>query len=65
MSGLDGCKRCPTCHLAPKMSMEHRLWGGPGQDCVLRCERHGFVAQGDTLEMAVKNWNAFIGSVAA
>lgn len=53
---LEGCKRCPKCHLIPEVQFE-----APG--IWLACNQHGYRAVGDTLDKAVKHWNRFISYV--
>lgn len=61
LTALDGCKRCPTCHEVPKMSIED---GYQQKDLVwLHCQPHGNIAAGETLEQAVTNWNRWVDQV--
>lgn len=62
---MTGCKRCPTCLHLPTVTMEPKVLNQLGEDTVLRCQMHGHVAQGDTVEMAVINWNKWISYVIA
>ncbi len=55
---MDGCERCPTCHLVPAVKPEER--SGAIFAIVLACEQHGHEAQGETLEKAVANWNHYV-----
>lgn len=53
MMSLDGCKRCPDCHLVPTVTFEC-----PGT--WLSCDEHGHRAVGDTLTKAVEHWNRYV-----
>lgn len=50
--------RCPGCFIQPDVAFE-------GDKVILECKRHGHIAQGDSLEMAVVNWNQYISFVRA
>ena len=54
IEGMNGCMRCPSCHLLPLIHVDHKtgIW--------LQCERHGHIANGITLEQAVKHWNHYV-----
>lgn len=57
---MTGCKRCPTCQIVPEPMIETSRYSKTGFCIVLRCLRHGHVAQGDTVAQAVKHWNYYI-----
>jgi hypothetical protein len=59
IKGMDGCKRCPDCLKVPTTSIiESAFDNRPVAE--LRCELHGHVAQGDTVEQAVHHWNIYV-----
>lgn len=51
---MENCERCPQCHKVPSVDMdkENIVW--------LSCALHGHMAQGDTLDKAVTNWNHYV-----
>lgn len=57
---LNECQVCPTCHKLPMLTMEEKVLGNPGEDYVFRCNEHGHVSSGETLEQALKHWNRYI-----
>lgn len=54
VKGIDGLKRCPTCHHIPLVEVEELDYA------VISCDEHGHIAQGHDVEQAVKHWNHYI-----
>lgn len=51
---MEGCEICPQCLLVPdpKISDDGSI--------ELACARHGHMALGDNLSMAIRHWNKYI-----
>jgi hypothetical protein len=59
---LDGCTRCPVCHLAPTVTFEtfNTNYASQVERIVLQCKEHGHMSIGDTVPAAVENWNLYL-----
>ncbi len=53
--GMTGCRRCLHCQKIPTVKIETIT------SVYIECPTHGHMAKGDTLEMAVKHWNLYLG----
>jgi hypothetical protein len=58
VSDMDGCERCPECHILPIVKIDQPYFGAVAM--VLECEQHGHMAMGDSLAQAVKHWNTYV-----
>ncbi len=52
---MDGCNRCPKCHLVPQPNTVGDIWS-------LECEHPGenYIAYGDSLPKAIVHWNVYV-----
>ena len=55
LSPMDGCLRCPSCNLLPRV-----IFTNLELPIVLECEQHGHMASGRDLPQAVQHWNKYI-----
>jgi hypothetical protein len=65
---LHGASRCPVCFLPPYLSIEPAVYPTlqKSEDYILRCPQdHPYIAMGDDVQMAVRNWNIYLAGRAA
>lgn len=55
---MNGLKRCPQCHHLPEVTFEDK--GYDTTNFIFECKEHGHMAMGQTIEMAVANWNLYV-----
>lgn len=63
----NGASHCPVCKKQPTVRIDAPInLNGVflEESIVLRCERHGYVACGNTIPQAIQHWNKFVGSIA-
>lgn len=50
-------KRCGQCFLPPSVSVEEST---RGLNVTIECRRHGHMAMGQSLDMAIAHWNTYV-----